>query len=111
MAVSSSTRQDCRRIEPINPTNEKAARSNLRRLRYGRRPVASSFLALPGLASLFSAWDLLLRLGRDDQTFRTLPVIRPECTAINGDTGLLHSLEDDLGRLASNAARRSACRS
>jgi hypothetical protein len=58
-------------------------------------------LALPGLASLFSAWGLLLRLGRDEQTFRTLPVTRPECAAINGDTGLLHSLEYDLRRLAS----------
>jgi hypothetical protein len=53
-----------------------------------------------GKSLLFSE-GLLLRLSRDDQTFRPLPVIRPECAAITGDTGLLHSPEDDLRRLAS----------
>src|SRR5262249_2592451 len=36
---------------------------------------------------------LLPRLGREDRIFLPLPVIRPERSAINGETGLLRSLE------------------
>jgi hypothetical protein len=44
--------------------------------------------------SSFMRAGLLPRLGRDDQTFHPLPVIRPERAAISGETGLLRSLEE-----------------
>jgi hypothetical protein len=42
--------------------------------------------------SSFLRAGLLPRLGRDDQTFHPLPMIRPERAAISGGIGLLRSL-------------------
>jgi hypothetical protein len=46
--------------------------------------------------SSFLRAGLLPRLARDDRNFLPLPVLRPECAAISGETGLLRALETGL---------------
>ena len=61
--------------------------------------------------SSFLRAGLLPRLARDDRTFLTLPVIRPEGGAISGETGLMAALEEALrarGIPQSRAALRQA---
>jgi formylglycine-generating enzyme required for sulfatase activity len=69
----------------------------LDRLRGLRETAAPRLLVILGASgagkSSFLRAGLFPRLKRDDRNFLPLPAIRPERTAINGDTGLVAALE------------------
>ena len=66
----------------------------LRGLREAAPPRLAVILGASGAGkSSFMRAGLLPRLAREDQHFLPLPVIRPEQAVINGDTGLIASLE------------------
>jgi hypothetical protein len=69
----------------------------LDRIRGMKDAAAPRLLVLLGASgagkSSFLRAGLLPRLARDDRNFLPLPVIRPERAAINGEAGLLHSLD------------------
>src|SRR5262249_11535802 len=70
------------------------ALDRLRGLREAPQPRLLVILAASGggKSSLLRA-GLLPRLARDDRQFLALPIIRPDRSAITGDTGLLRALE------------------
>lgn len=69
----------------------------LDKLRGLREAAPPRFLAILGASgagkSSFLRAGLMPRLTRDDRNFLPLPVVRPERAVINGETGLLASLE------------------
>ncbi|GJH18434.1 TIR domain-containing protein [Caballeronia novacaledonica] len=74
------------------PTIE--ALDRIRGIRDGAGPRLLVILGASGAGkSSFLRAGLLPRLARDDRNYLPLPIIRPERAAINGDAGLLRSLE------------------
>ena len=78
------------------PTIE--ALDRIRGMKDGAVPRLLVLLGASGAGkSSFLRAGLLPRLMRDDRNFLPLPVIRPERAAINGEAGLLRSLESAFG--------------
>ena len=66
----------------------------MRMLREAAPPRLLVILGASGAGkSSFMRAGLLPRLGREDQNFLTLPVVRPEQAAMSGDTGFIAALE------------------
>jgi hypothetical protein len=78
------------------------------RLRGMTEAAAPRLLVILGASgagkSSFLRAGLLPRVGREDRTFLPLPVIRPERSAITGETGFLRALE---GAFAKTGLKRS----
>jgi len=85
----------------------------LDRIRGIKDGAAPRFLVLLGASgagkSSFLRAGLLPRLARDDRNYLILPVVRPERAAVNGEAGLLRSLETAL-KSAGSAKPRAKIR-
>ena len=88
------------------------ALDRLRGLRETTPPRLLVILGASGAGkSSFLRAGLFPRLARDDRNFLPLPIVRPECAAINGDTGLVAALEEAyfaLGIATTRAKLRAA---
>jgi WD40 repeat protein len=86
------------------PTVE--AIDRIRGMKDGASPRLLVLLGASGAGkSSFLRAGLLPRLARDDRNYLVLPVIRPEKDAINGDTGLVRSLQAVIGAQGMTMAR------